>query len=438
MSAFVFYMIKATICLVGFALFFRLLLMRETFFRFTRFTLLAGMILCTVLPLFHFKTQNAYVIQKPIYYLEQLSLNEEIPSHSSRLIPLDVSQETPSQTSKPSSSWMRIVLIIYVLGVLVMLVRLLMSVLRVRQLIRSNKVVPYEKYKLVICRQNITAFSFFNRIVISQSDYDTFPNEIITHEKVHLQKKHNIDVWFSELFLIFHWFNPAIWMLRDDLREVHEYEADKAVLESGIDAQVYQLLLVRKAVGEKYFSSVVNNFNRSKIKNRIGMMLQQKSLPSARFKSLLIIVFFAVLLFGFTKPESEDLLRSPEMKDTPLVKEFVQFYQTIEHKNDYIAYLYLNDNHQLVLMDRDPNVATLRMMRLRDKGLLAYHLTALMTENRENGNDKPMGLLVSVSGNEKMKELDALKKVIIDSYNQVYPSTEVGTQAPLTLTFSER
>lgn len=78
-----------------------------------------------------------------------------------------------------------------------------------------------------------------------------------------------------QCLLILYWFNPAIWLLKRELQEVHEFEADNGVLNTGIDATRYQLLLVKKAVGTRLYS-MANGFDHSKLKNRIGMMLKKE------------------------------------------------------------------------------------------------------------------------------------------------------------------
>ncbi len=70
--------------------------------------------------------------------------------------------------------------------------------------------------------------------------------------------------------------HPAMWLLRRELRAIHEYEADEAVLDSGVDARSYQMLLIKKAAGGRWYS-IANSFNHSKLKNRITMMLRKKS-----------------------------------------------------------------------------------------------------------------------------------------------------------------
>ena len=102
---------------------------------------------------------------------------------------------------------------------------------------------------LHIVEHDLPSFSFMNHVVISRSDYDGHP-EILTHECAHAGHHHSADMLFMSLVCALQWFNPLVWMMRSELRMMHEYEADEAVLKQGVDATQYQLLLVRKAVGD--------------------------------------------------------------------------------------------------------------------------------------------------------------------------------------------
>ncbi|MCC8155356.1 MAG: hypothetical protein LIP01_14950 [Tannerellaceae bacterium] len=102
---------------------------------------------------------------------------------------------------------------------------------------------------------------------------------------------------------LLHWFNPAIWLIKQELQNIHEYEADEYVLSKGIDKKRYQLLLIEKAVGSQCFASMANSFNHSKLKSRITMMLKSKSNPWARLKYLYILPLSAVVVAAFARPE---------------------------------------------------------------------------------------------------------------------------------------
>ncbi|MDO5442646.1 MAG: M56 family metallopeptidase [Bacteroidia bacterium] len=133
----------------------------------------------------------------------------------------------------------------------------------------------------------MTSFSFFRHIVMSREDYEHNP-VIIQHEMMHVECLHSVDILFFSIITALHWFNPLVWLARNELKEVQEYEADEAVLKQGIDATQYQLLLVKKAVGAEHFR-MANGFNHSKLKNRIKMMQTKKTNKLARLAYLACI-----------------------------------------------------------------------------------------------------------------------------------------------------
>ncbi len=320
--------------------------MQETFFRFTRITLIAGLILCSILPVAKIKVDATGVVSQSFFKLEKIIksrqiseiidennrnrkpeltgtiLNSETQSSGAPIsATVQLNPETSNQNApgtiesvelfgfinkySPVNHWFALLIAIHFIGVTAMIIRLIISLLRVRQIITRGRVIDSDGFKLVITNDDIVPFSFFRYIVLSGKDYINNPREIIMHENMHIRKMHNLDVILSELLLILHWFNPMVWMMCRDLREIHEYEADNAVINAGIEAREYQLLLVRKAVGERRFTSVVNSFNQSKIKNRITMMLKKKSPPWARLKLLFIVPLAAVMLLAFAEPTKE-------------------------------------------------------------------------------------------------------------------------------------
>jgi len=128
------------------------------------------------------------------------------------------------------------------------------------------------------------SFSFFNHIVICREDFENNP-AILSHEIMHARFRHSLDIVLFSVITIFQWFNPVVWLTRMELKQIHEYEADEAVLEQGIDATQYQLLLVKKAVGVERFQ-MANGFNHTKLKKRIMMMQKNKSNKLARLAYL--------------------------------------------------------------------------------------------------------------------------------------------------------
>ena len=121
-----------------------------------------------------------------------------------------------------------------------------LSFYKMFRIIRTGINKKEGEYTLVLTSQPIAPFSWGYYIILSEEDYINNPEEILTHEKMHLHYRHSFDIIFIEIISIMQWFNPAAWLLKRELRDIHEYQADKGVLNQGIDATKYQLLLVKK------------------------------------------------------------------------------------------------------------------------------------------------------------------------------------------------
>ena len=160
----------------------------------------------------------------------------------------------------------------------------------------------------MIPQQPTASFSWGKYIVISAADYSQQSEEILLHETMHLRNHHTLDLLFMQIFLLVYWFNPVVWLLKRELQEVHEFEADNGVINTGIDATKYQLLLVKKAVGTRLYS-MANGFNHSKLKKRITMMLKERTNRWARLKLLLAVPVMAGALYVFAQPEVKEVPR---------------------------------------------------------------------------------------------------------------------------------
>ena len=210
-------------------------------------------------------------------------------------------------TEISSLNWIPVTLgTIYGAGALLTFVWLSVSTCRLAQLIRMSEKKRYGNYILVIPRQPIASFSWGRYIVVSASDYSRQSEEVLLHEMMHLRNHHTLDLLFMQIFLLVHWFNPVIWLLKRELQEIHEFEADNGVINTGVDATKYQLLLVKKAVGTRLYS-MANGFNHSKLKKRITMMLKERTNRWARLKLLLAVPVMAGALYVFAQPEVKEI-----------------------------------------------------------------------------------------------------------------------------------
>ena len=306
MGAFLFYLLKSGCCLVIFYIFFKLMMSRSTFFRFNRITLLVGLSGCTLLPLIELTTTEETFLHTPLYAIheilqstEQVMSNPEEPGNEILL--------SEKNTEISSLNWIPVTLgTIYGAGALLTFVWLSVSTCRLAQLIRMSEKKRYGNYILVIPRQPIASFSWGRYIVVSASDYSRQSEEVLLHEMMHLRNHHTLDLLFMQMFLLVHWFNPVIWLLKRELQEIHEFEADNGVINTGVDATKYQLLLVKKAVGTRLYS-MANGFNHSKLKKRITMMLKERTNRWARLKLLLAVPVMAGALYVFAQPEVKEI-----------------------------------------------------------------------------------------------------------------------------------
>ena len=302
MTGFLIYILKSTLLLAVFDAFFLLVMRRSGWFRFNRITLLAGSAACLLLPLIPVLVNRATL-------------------YSTWLEPVVVAVGDPAEpavtatASGMSFSWQAFVLALYLLGALVALVFYLRSYGLMFRLLRRTPSERRDDYTLHLIAQETPSFSWLRHIVIARSDYERYP-AILTHEQAHVRCGHSVDLLLASLLTVLQWFNPLVWICRSELKLLHEYEADDFVLKQGIDATQYQLLLVKKAVGEKRFL-LANGFNHAQLKNRITMM---QTTVKAAWKKLFLLLILP-LLAGTTLLLAERV--TPAADVIPLAEESV-------------------------------------------------------------------------------------------------------------------
>ena len=277
MTQFLLYLVRAGLYLGLFYAFYLLVMRRTTFFRFNRVLLLAGSYLCLLLPLVRLRTVSASAL-------------------SSELTMTGVGAADISRELSASFPWKEALLALYLAGALVTLALCLLSAWKMGRLIRRGESTPMEGCTLVLLDGEISSFSWGRKVVMSRKDLRENP-AIFTHEKMHVRHRHSLDLLLFLPLQILFWWNPLVWITREELRLLHEYEADEGVIQNGIDATQYQLLLVRKAVGEQRFT-LASGFQHAKLKNRITMMLKPTSSGWMRYAYLAMIPTLAALMYA--------------------------------------------------------------------------------------------------------------------------------------------
>ena len=199
--------------------------------------------------------------------------------------------------------WIEIVLLFYIAGIFFLVCRNVYSLFRLVRLMNTAQRRQIDKHTVLLVHdRNVAPFSWMKFVVISRTDLEENGREILIHECAHIRKHHSWDLLIADICIFFQWFNPGAWLLKQELQNIHEYEADEAVINEGINARDYQLLLIKKAVGTRLYS-MANSFNHSKLKKRITMMLKEKSNPWARLKYLYVLPLAAIAVTAFARPE---------------------------------------------------------------------------------------------------------------------------------------
>ena len=280
MTAILIYLGKSAVALAVFYMFYRLLLSKETFHRINRIVLLGTAALSFVLPLCVITIREVVVL----------------PSSGQAAVETVASGAAVEQIAVAEPWWVVALCAVCAVGALASLGFTLFSIIRVKQIIaRGECILQKDGVKLVLIEEQVAPFSWMKHIVLSRADYEAGAEQILVHERAHIAYGHSIDLLFVDLVTALQWFNPAIWMLRSDLRALHEFEADDAVLISGADVKEYQYLLIKKAVGKSGYS-VANSFNHSTLKNRITMMSNKKSSRMGAWKALYVLPLVGVSL----------------------------------------------------------------------------------------------------------------------------------------------
>lgn len=280
------YNLRVAVVMAVFYLFYRLLLSRETFHRLNRVVLLATALLSFVLPLCIITITRT--VEVGSFEIDSLGTAT------------DANLYITTQRIAESASLHLIIALIFGVGVLAVLAWNVASIISLRRLIKSGR--PAELYgeEVTVVEQKIAPFSWFRHIVLSEQDAEECGEMVVAHEKAHIALRHSWDLAIVNLCCAVQWFNPAMWLLRSDLKDIHEFEADAEVLRSGIDARSYQILLIKKTVGNKSYS-IANSLNHSTLKKRITMMLSKKSSAGSRWKLLYTLPVVALSLTAFAE-----------------------------------------------------------------------------------------------------------------------------------------
>jgi len=281
-TEFLLYDLKVAVLIAAFYFCYRLLMERDTWHHTNRIVLLAGLVLSLVLPLC-------------VITLHETAWVEVEPLPSEYPVEVAIVHDTAAPTDV-QALLTTVLAWVVVAGIAGRLAYLLLSYWKLQHLLAGSERHLLDDGTVVAVTEEPTApFSWMNTIVVNRHDYEEHNPLLLIHERSHIRLHHSYDVVFVELLTVLQWFNPVVWLLSRDLRTVHEYEADEAVLSQGFNMAQYISLLMTKATGIQA-CALANGINTSEIKKRIDMMIKRKSPRLSWLKGLYVVPIAALSL----------------------------------------------------------------------------------------------------------------------------------------------
>jgi hypothetical protein len=275
------YILESGVCLTLFYLIYWVLLKDETYFLLNRFYLVSALAVSFIIPGFN--------ITSPF---------RTAPAFSASVSQSQV-QAMATRTLGPAD----VLLVVYLAGVLVYLMRFILHLLKLRSVVRRYGLKMRRGIKIVSVDREFAPFSFLNVVFLNEKDLNPDDLErILAHERVHIHQGHSLDVLLMELVIVLQWFNPFVWPYKKSLQETHEYLADHGVIAQGFSAVMYKRLVFEQHVGAQLFE-FANNFKQSQIKRRLNMMSKIKSRNAAKLKMLFILPMASLLVLAFAEPK---------------------------------------------------------------------------------------------------------------------------------------
>ena len=300
MEALLLYQIKVAVLVAVFFAGYRLLLGRETFHRFNRTVLITIAILSFVLPMFHITRQSTGSVE-----------------------PVNGQGFAKSIFSVPYM--FNILLVMYGAGFLFVLIKKGISVWAMSRIIQKGRYADRSQGVDVIESDQIPQPLNWMRFIVMPREWLESENASVwEHENLHARRWHSLDLLMADVMTAFQWFNPVMILLRKEFELIHEFEADRAVIDSGANPKEYKLMLV-SAVAASRGMAMTSWLKQSNLKKRIDMMDKKQSNGWGKLRVLFIPVIAYSFLFATAnvnvvanEPEAEvldDTFQWPEFED---------------------------------------------------------------------------------------------------------------------------
>lgn len=303
METFLYYLLRVSILTVLFYGFYKLLFSKTTFYSINRIALFIILLTVLILPIFHF---NLLPEAKQTVSVITVETVEAAPAKV----------ELPVTKESFKIPWITVFTFLYFSGLFFFAGYYLLGLIKLSRLIKKSKkhVLP-NRLILRVTDENVDPCSWWNYIIISKTDYEEKSQAVLNHEQAHILLRHSIDRLFFDLFSCAFWFNPFSWLLRRELQSVHEFQADEQVINKGIDAKQYQLLLIRKSASEHTFA-LANSFLQRDLHKRIQMMMKKRTKTNKKWSYAIGLPVLAIAMMTLSIPKLNATLHEKPTEST--------------------------------------------------------------------------------------------------------------------------
>ena len=319
---------------------------------FNRFFLLTSLLLALAMPLLGLLSgievpQMATLKQN---MFNGMMLNEVIVTPDGQPVLPEVSVTTDATPSR-FSVW-QVMGGIYLVGVGVMTLLFLIKLGRLVVLIIRSPKRKMDGCTAVFTGREQGSFSFFR--------YAFFPNEnvdsdIMRHEMSHIEHHHSWDILFAEVMMILQWFNPFIYLYKKELQSLHEYQADRDVVATGVDKKNYMMLILQQCTAVD-FSGMSNNFSLILTKKRIKMITRNEKAKGLWWRLLATLPVLAILMIANTKVTAQEKQVNPNPPVDTDTYQIVMYEYDDEDRIPVNDTVLMNDDGSYTEIKREPDV----------------------------------------------------------------------------------
>lgn len=463
-SAFLSYQFKVALILACFYLFYRLLMSKETFHKLNRMLLVGMLATSFVLPfcvitIHRIQPEQAvasasvqpleqsmaelpsYPVQADMPAFTEAVSEEEIVSRPTPEMTAMAPQEAPVKEHRPFNWWL-LAMAVWFAGCVFHLSRTVLSMIQVRRLVRNGRKVWTDgKVSIFVVDLNISPFSWMNDIVLSVQDYESYNRQvIIDHEMTHVRYGHSRDLLLVDFLSALQWFNPVTVMLRQDLQDVHEFQADGCVLKNGFDAKEYQYMLLGKVASMSGFS-VTNHFKKQNLSNRINMMNRKDSKFAKAFKALyaplltgIVLMSFAVTVYDCKPDQSKNQISANGKRNVDVLRDSMEILDQIYGQGKFNRFpwetggVWLTEGDSVIVRTGDRVEAVMKPEEVADylldyKGFSTHRITIVLS--RLEGDQTETGLMRARPLVEMLNDVGIYTLVVKNdaAYFEAYYST---------------